>query len=117
MTETRTSDKMYDVTKPSYSPFQWVESEYVFKIPTLPGLKLMAYGAYNAMGLIGPEMGGLAMVVDGDRKFCVAKKYIPYSMKKRNKAFSQVLEEIEKMGKPTPQQIYDYLTKNDWLVN
>ena len=112
----QTTDMMYDTSKPNAHPLQWVEIEHTFSLPQVPDLKMIAFGAYNAFGLIGPEKGGLAIVVDGDKKFIIATFDIGYSMRKRAEAFERVKSEIEGMDNATPQRVYDYLKRNRWQL-
>ena len=109
------TDTMYDQSKPSYLPFQWVELEHEFDFTNCPHLKLMAYGAYNAMGLIGPEYGGLALVIDDPQhRFAIAKKFIPHSMLGRSVAFQAVVLALQDLDNPTPEQIVAFVREQKW---
>lgn len=80
----------YNTGRPSLRPFEYVESRNVFAghapgKPEKPGkLALIAFGAYNAMGLIGPEKGGVALVMEAPKRAVMATKTIAYSMQKRS---------------------------------
>jgi len=54
-------------------------------------LGLIAFGAYNAMGLIGPEKGGVALV-DEQAHEVLGTRDVPYSRKNRELLFRQVYE-------------------------
>ena len=71
----------YDMSLPNLIPFMWVEA-YKKK----GDFAIIAYGAYNAMGLIGSEKGGVA-VVDEKRKQVLATIDIPWNMKERSDEF------------------------------
>lgn len=70
----------YNLALKSYPPFMYIEFE-----KEMPGfLMVLCYGAYNARGLIGPEMGGVAIVCDHpDDRFTIATKDFPYSPAER----------------------------------
>jgi hypothetical protein len=73
----------------NWPPFQFVEA-YARK----GKFGLIAFGAYNAFGLIGPEQGGVALVAEKPRKQVIGTLTIPYSRKKRLAMFKQIFSEI-----------------------
>ena len=73
----------------NWPPFQFVEA-YARK----GKLGLIAFGAYNAFGLIGPEQGGVAVVQEKPVKRVIGTIVIPYSRKKRLAMFKQIFSEI-----------------------
>lgn len=51
---------------------------------------VLSYGAYNAFGLIGTELAGVALCMrDGDKGCIIATKTIPYNKVKRAKEFEE----------------------------
>jgi len=113
--ETRTiQDKPYNQSLPSYPPFMWVENEHEFFFSKCPNLKLLAYGAYNAMGLIGSEYGGIALVVDGKKKFVVAKKFVPHSILARSIAFAAAVHLLQGLDDPCPQDVVAFAKEHKW---
>lgn len=90
----------YNPNRPSMAPFAFVESKNVFEghapgKPEKPGkLALIAFGAYNAMGLIGPEMGGVALVMEAPKRAVMATKTIAYSMQKRSAATAAICKTV-----------------------
>jgi len=77
---------LYDETLPSEPPFMWIESTREFVLGEEDSVFVMAFGAYNAKGLIGPELGGVA-VVHHEQKFVIATKTVPHSIKSRKTEF------------------------------
>lgn len=71
----------YNESLPSYRPFMWVDKE-----ETVGDYKVLSFGAYNAYGLIGPELAGVA-IVNTKKKNIVAVKTIPYNPEKRIQVF------------------------------
>lgn len=67
-------------------PFMFVEL-----YATKGRLGLIAFGAYNAMGLIGPEKGGVALV-DEKLHQVLGTHDVPYSRRGREQLFRQVYE-------------------------
>ncbi len=82
----------YDATLPSKEPFMWIEAEV--NLPNSSGktLRAISFGAYNAMGLIGPEMGGVAIVCEDEPKGVIAVKTIPYDAEARTKEINRLEE-------------------------
>lgn len=76
----------YDERLPSRPPFQWVEG-----YKRVGDLAVVAYGAYNAFGLIGPEKGGVAVVLEEPEKAVVATKDFPYDPKGRAEEFKRIV--------------------------
>lgn len=76
------SDLGYDMELPSKPPFMWIESERAFNTDNGEEVRVIAFGAFNAKGLIGPEKGGVA-VVNETRKAVIATKDIPYDPAQR----------------------------------
>lgn len=62
----------YDLDLPSLPPFMYVERH-----TRIGDLGVIAFGAYNAMGLIGTEKGGVAVVLE-DPPSVIATKDIPW---------------------------------------
>jgi hypothetical protein len=83
----------YDDRLPSKGQFTFVE-----RYETFGDLGVIAYGAYNAFGLIGPEKGGIAITLEKPNKAVVATKDFPYRPDQRAKAFDRVVELIKKYG-------------------
>jgi hypothetical protein len=73
-----------DYTLPSKPPFMYIEEEAPIRTKNAI-LRVMSFGAYNAMGLIGTEKGGVGVALEGDEgvKCVVATKDIPWDMPKR----------------------------------
>ena len=92
----------YDDRLPSMLPFMFVESHQ-----TLGDLGVIAFGAYNAMGLIGSEKGGVAVVLEKPNKSVLATKDIPWDPPARAREFNKIVELIQRYGgtkkKPIPQ--------------
>jgi len=92
----------YDDRLPSMPPFMFVENHQVFG-----DLGIIAFGAYNAMGLIGSEKGGVAVVLEKPTKTVLATKDIPWDPPARAKEFTKIAELIQRYGgtknKPIPQ--------------
>lgn len=93
----------YDDGLPSLPPFMFVEAH-----ETLGDLGVIAFGAYNAMGLIGSEKGGVALVLEKPRKAVLATMDIPWDPAKRAVEFNRLVEKIRKFGgsatKPVPHR-------------
>lgn len=83
----------YDDTLPSLPPFMFVENHKVFG-----DVGVIAFGAYNAMGLIGSEKGGVALVLEKPNKAVLATKDIPWNPGARAVAFNRLVELIHKYG-------------------
>lgn len=81
----------YNCGRPSMRPFSFIEARKVFKGRLPSGRKievaLIAFGAYDAFGLIGPEKGGLAFVAESPERAVLATRDIPYDMARRKSAF------------------------------
>ncbi len=96
-------DKMYDTTLPSDGQFMYIESKREITFCGDGELRVIAFGAYNAFGLIGPEMGGVA-VIDIRRRSVVARKTVAHSSAKRDCEFTgtvKLLEDYLKEFEPT----------------
>lgn len=88
----------YNDTLSSMPPFMWIESH-----DRVGDLGVLAFGAYNAMGLIGPEGGGVAIVFEVGQRDVIAVKTIPYKPGERNEAARAVIEFIyDNIGDHTP---------------
>lgn len=83
----------YDDSLPSMPPFMFVEAH-----ETLGDLGVIAFGAYNAMGLIGSEKGGVALVLEKPNKAVLATMDIPWNPAKRAVEFNRLVEKIQKFG-------------------
>lgn len=76
----------YNESLVSLPPFQWVERhEHV------GDLGVLAFGAYNIFGLIGPEKGGVAVVLEAPGRAVVATKDFPYDAAARAKEVERLL--------------------------
>jgi hypothetical protein len=82
----------YDLTLPSMPPFMYVEGH-----KKLGDLGVIAFGAYNAMGLIGTEGGGVAIVVEEPDRFVLATKTIPWDPPARAAEATEVADIIDGM--------------------
>ena len=83
----------YDDRLPSMPPFMFVESHQVFG-----DLGVIAFGAYNAMGLIGSEKGGVAVVLEKPHKSVLATKDIPWDPPARAREFNKIVDLIQRYG-------------------
>lgn len=72
----------YDESRPSLPPFMWVEDHEKIRLGKLT-LGVISFGAYNAMGLIGTEKGGVAIVAEAPEKAVIATKDIPWKPAER----------------------------------
>jgi hypothetical protein len=74
---TRPAPKPQPQPKASYTnprkvgPFEWVVRDHVRKFHNGRSFRVILYGAYNAMGLIGSEYNGIA-ILDEDQKQVLA---------------------------------------------
>lgn len=75
----------YNQNLRSMPPFMWVE-RYERNGP----YAVLAFGAYNVFGLIGPEKGGVALVIEEPNKAVIATTDIPYNPRERAKEFEKV---------------------------
>lgn len=85
----------YDTSLPSMKPFMWVESHTKVKCGNVT-LAVLAFGAYNALGLIGTEKGGVAVVTEEPSKHVLGTKDIPWSPAGRTEAAASMVEFIKK---------------------
>lgn len=89
----------YNAERPSMSPFEFVERYEAFEGRASKGgrfvVALISFGAYNALGLVGPEKGGLAFVLEAPERAVIATRDIPYSMGQRDRAFRELLAGIK----------------------
>lgn len=83
----------YDSDLPSLPPFMFVENHQ-----TYGDLGVIAFGAYNAMGLIGSEKGGIAIVLEKPHKAVLATKDFPWRADLRADEFARIVEKIKKFG-------------------
>lgn len=83
----------YDDRLPSMPPFMFVEKHQVYG-----DLGVIAFGAYNAFGLIGSEKGGVAVVLEKPSKAVLATKDIPWDPSARSIEFNRIVELIQKYG-------------------
>jgi hypothetical protein len=74
-------------------PLQFVERHERFG-----DLGVIAFGAYNAFGLIGPEKGGIAITLEKPNKAILATKDFPYRPDLRAQEFDRIVELIKKYG-------------------
>ena len=77
----------YNMELPSSPPFMYVERH-----EKRDRLGIIAYGAYNAMGLIGPEKGGVALVLEPPDAAVVATRDVPYDPKERAAVIERLLK-------------------------
>lgn len=92
----------YDDTLPSMKPFMFVENHQTFG-----DIGVIAFGAYNAFGLIGSEKGGIGIVLEKPHKAVLATKDIPWNPAKRAVEFNRVVELIKKYGGSPKKAIPD----------
>lgn len=90
----------YDDTLHSIPPFMWIERH-----ETLGDLGVIAFGAYNAMGLIGSEKGGVAVVQEKPHKSVIATKDIPWNPSKRNEEFNKIIQMMREYGASVKRSI------------
>jgi hypothetical protein len=83
----------YDDTLPSMIPFMFVENHQTFG-----DIGVIAFGAYNAYGLIGSEKGGVAVVLEKPTRGVLATKDVPWRPDLRAEEFMKVVELIQKHG-------------------
>jgi len=83
----------YDDRLPSMHPFMWVENHQI-----LGDLGVIAFGAYNAFGLIGSEKGGVAVVLEKPSRSVLATKDIPWNPSQRAAEFNRIVELIGRYG-------------------
>lgn len=97
----------YDTELPSQPPFMYIESEDWLTMPgechgAVVRFGVLSYGAYNAMGLIGPERGGVAVVTAAKRqgdteeqKKVLSTKHVGYNPAGRALEYKDVADQIE----------------------
>jgi hypothetical protein len=90
----------YDDTLHSMPPFMWIERH-----ETLGDLGVIAFGAYNAMGLIGSEKGGVAVVLEKPHKAVIATKDIPWDPARRSREFDKVIQMMREYGASVKRSI------------
>lgn len=83
----------YDDRLDSLPPFMFVENHKTFG-----DIGVIAFGAYNAFGLIGSEKGGIGIVLEKPHKAVLATKDIPWNPAQRAVEFNRVVELIKKYG-------------------
>ncbi len=82
----------YNESFPCKPPFMWVEQETaVPKTAVCDNVAVLSFGAYNAMGLIGTEKGGVA-IVHNEPNFVIATKDIPYKPDLRAEEHARIVE-------------------------
>lgn len=81
----------YDDTLPSEKPFMFVEHHDQCK--KAPNVGIIAFGAYNALGLIGSEKGGVAIVCEAPKQV-LATLDIPWSPVGRKAVADQLLAAV-----------------------
>jgi len=77
-------------------------------------LGVLAFGAYNAFGLIGSEKGGVAVVFEHPERAVLATKDIPWDPDARDEEVERLVPFISSMGQlrpATPAQL-DQLVEN-----
>ena len=89
----------YDMNLQSMKPFMWIERHVHIPItdkdaPKGVTMGILAFGAYNAFGLIGPEKGGVAIVIEEPERATVATRDIPYSMARRDIEVDRLLRAV-----------------------
>lgn len=77
----------YNETLPSRKPFMFME-----RYKTRGPVGVIAFGAYNAMGLIGSEKGGVAIVMEPPMAAVIATKDIPWKPTKRRALADRLLK-------------------------
>lgn len=77
----------YDMTLANMKPFMYVES-----YETCGDIGVIAFGAYNAMGLIGTEKGGVALVLERPHKGVLATKDVPWNPEERKALADRLLK-------------------------
>lgn len=98
----------YNTTLPSKKPFMYIEREEVFESETMGKIGILAHGAYNALGLIGTEMGGVAFVHE-DPNFTIATKLIPHDELRRDLEFTRVSKVLADNLAWSPSNLVTYL--------
>jgi hypothetical protein len=81
----------YNFNLPSEAPFMYIENKSQVSFSEGYRFAAIAYGAYNALGLIGPEKGGVAVVMTEPQAKVLATKDFPYNPVKRAAEFDKVL--------------------------
>ncbi len=87
----------YDDRLPSMPPFMWVERH-----ERMGDLGVLAYGAYNAMGLIGPEEGGVAVVFEHPERSVLATKAFAYDPLARDTEADRIIRIMRGLGSLSP---------------
>lgn len=90
----------YNEYLPSQKPFMWIEEEtHVPDSKVVRDIWVLSFGAYNAMGLIGPEKGGVA-VVHKDPNFVIATWDVPYNPTARHELHKRVVDTLTTVTDP-----------------
>lgn len=89
----------YNLDLPSMPPFMYLEDKKV-----LGDLAVIAFGAYNAFGLIGPEKGGVAIVTEEPRRSVLATKDIPYNPPERAEEFQRAVGLVQNFLEPAQRR-------------
>ena len=100
----------YDMSLPSLNPFMWIECKI-----NLGDIAILAFGAYSAFGLIGPEKGGVAVVHEKGKRFVIGTIAIPYDMRKRAIEAEKVAFVLEPI-QDDPSAIVDVLNKRGYFM-
>ena len=90
----------YNENLPSQKPFMWIEQETA--IPDTKACRdigVLSFGAYNAMGLIGTEKGGVAVVHRGPN-FVIATRDVPHDAVARQKLHAEVVAALRTAEEP-----------------
>ena len=78
----------------------WIEEEtWLPDTGTKRDVGVLSYGAYNALGLIGSTMGGVA-IVHRDPNFVIGTKVVPYDPNRRRELHTQVVETLKEARDP-----------------
>jgi len=104
----------YNQSLPSKLPFMWIEHEQAFEFKTAGRIRIIAFGAYNALGLIGPEKGGVA-VVHEDPNFVIATKDFPYDPAGRLREYSKLVLALQETDDLPASAIVSLLRARDYI--
>ncbi|HDL84724.1 MAG TPA: hypothetical protein ENH11_00045 [Candidatus Acetothermia bacterium] len=75
---------------PNKLPFMGIEHEQALEIEGIGTIRVLAFGAYNARGLIGTEKGGVAIAHE-EAAFVVGTKDIPWDPVGRLQEYEEVV--------------------------
>ena len=99
----------YNENLPSQKPFMWIELEtWLPNTDVCENIGVLAYGAYNALGLIGSEKGGVG-IVHRDPNYVIGTHDVPHNAEVRAKLHATVVEILE--SSETSQQCFDEMSE------